>query len=151
MKQKILLFAIFIVIATAGIFAVFSDKIYSYFERDITFKDVQSDCDLHANFCEVIFENGKSIKLDVSRPVKAAEKFILTVYTSDFNDSELEAVIYGVNMNMGVFNHTLEKIQDGIYAGVSILPACMGGKMTWRVNIISQKENIGASFILELS
>jgi hypothetical protein len=150
MKQKILLFAVFVVIAALAVFAVFSDKIYSYFERDITFKDAQSDCDLHANSCEVVFEDEKSIKLDISRPIKAGEEMTFNVQAEGFEDDELSAQIYGLNMNMGIFNYTLEKKEEGFYGGIGTLPTCMSGKMSWKINIISQKENIGASFVLEL-
>ncbi|MDR1008129.1 MAG: hypothetical protein LBL65_06155 [Campylobacteraceae bacterium] len=150
MKQKILLFTVFLIIAATGILALFGEKVYSYFQSDTIFKDMDSGCDLHANSCEVIFDSGKSIKLDISKPIKTGENFTLNAYASGFHDSKLEVVIYGVDMNMGIFNYTLEKTTDGVYSGIGSLPMCMHGKMSWRVNIISKKDNIGASFTLEL-
>jgi hypothetical protein len=150
MKQKILLFAAFLIIITAGIFAIFSDKIYSFFGSGTAFKEAVADCDLHEGFCKVVFEDGKSIELDISKPIKAGEQFTLNVHAAGFEDDKLEASIYGLNMNMGVFNYTLGKNEEGFYSGEGMLPTCMHGKMEWKINIISKQENIGASFILEL-
>jgi hypothetical protein len=150
MKQKFLFFIAFLIIAAAGIFAFLGDKIYPFFQSGVTFKEAAADCDLHTNSCKVVFENGKSIELSLSKPLKAAEQFTLNVRASDFDENELKASIYGVSMNMGVFDYTLAKGDDGVYSGVGMLPACMHGNMEWKINIVSERENIGASFILEL-
>ncbi|MDR0762520.1 MAG: hypothetical protein LBF13_05685, partial [Campylobacteraceae bacterium] len=150
MRQKFLLFIALVFIAAAGIFTAFGDKIYSYFERDITFKDMLLECDLHTNFCEVVFEDEKNIRLDISRPIRAGEEMTFNVKTEGFEDDELLVQIYGLNMNMGVFEYVLKKTDNKNYKGKALVPTCMMGKMIWKINIISVRENVGASFVLEL-
>ncbi|MDR2790571.1 MAG: hypothetical protein LBB59_06315 [Campylobacteraceae bacterium] len=138
-----------LLIAAFGIFLFQSGKIHSLFQKNIAFYEAASECDLHTNSCEVVLGN-KKITLDIDKPIKAGEEMSLNVQTEGFEDGELLAKIYGLNMNMGIFEYALAKTDDKNYKGKALVPTCMMGKMSWQINIISAHENIGASFILEL-
>ncbi|MDR2080947.1 MAG: hypothetical protein LBP54_03550 [Campylobacteraceae bacterium] len=138
-----------LVIAALGVFLFQSGKIYSLFQKDIVFYNAKSECDLHASTCEVVLED-KKITLDIDKPIKAGEEMTFNIQTDGFEDDELLAQIYGINMNMGIFEYILKKTDNKNYQGKALVPACMMGKMSWQVNIISKRENIGASFVLEL-
>jgi hypothetical protein len=138
-----------LVIAASAFFLFQNGKIYSFFQKDIQFFEAQQECDLHVSSCEVILQNDKKITLDIDKPFKSSEEMRFNVKAEGFEDEKLLAQIYGLNMNMGIFEQILLKT-DGIYRGNVLLPTCMSGKMVWKVNIISQKEGIGASFVLEL-
>ncbi|MDR2342087.1 MAG: hypothetical protein LBD84_03470 [Campylobacteraceae bacterium] len=148
MFKKVLI-AVVLVIVALGAFLFQSGKMYSFFQKDIIFYDAKTGCDLHSNFCETALGD-KKITLNIDKPFKAGEEMNFSVQTEGFDDDELLVKIYGLNMNMGIFEYALVKIDDKNYKGKALVPTCMMGKMTWKVNIISQKENIGASFILEL-
>ncbi|MDR1614168.1 MAG: hypothetical protein LBS26_01215 [Campylobacteraceae bacterium] len=149
MLKKVLIFAVLVAVALI-VFLFQSGKIYSLFQKEILFYEAKSECDLHVTSCEITLQNDKKITLDIDKPFNAGKEMDFIVQAEGFGDDELLAQIYGINMNMGIFEYPLAKIAAQIYTGKALLPTCMSGKMSWRVNIISQKEGIGASFILEL-
>jgi hypothetical protein len=53
-------------------------------------------------------------------------------------------------MNMGLFTFEFPKKADGRYGGSVLLPTCMSGKMSWKIEIISKQKALGAGFVLEL-
>jgi hypothetical protein len=55
------------------------------------------------------------------------------VQAEGFEDDELLAQIYGINMNMGIFEYPLAKIAAQIYTGKALLPTCMSGKMSYHL------------------
>jgi hypothetical protein len=145
MKQKILSSIVLAFIVFAAVFALFGEKIYSSFEQDVVLQNA-SECDLYIDSCEVVYSAGKSIKFDIDKPFKAGENLTFNVRAKGFNDDELKVKIYGINMNMGIFNYTLKKAGEDRYTGTGLLPTCMSGKMEWKIEIISPKEALGAGF-----
>jgi hypothetical protein len=139
-----------LIVAAFSVFLFQSGKIYSFVQKDILFYDAKVGCDLHESSCEAILGEGKKITLDIAKPLKAGEEMSFNVRTESFADDELKVQIYGLNMNMGIFDYVLAKTDEDNYSGKALVPTCKMGKMTWSVNIISERENIGASFVLEL-
>ncbi|MDR0407499.1 MAG: hypothetical protein LBH45_01070 [Campylobacteraceae bacterium] len=149
MLKKVLVFVVLILVAL-GIFLFQSGKIYHFLQKDITFYEAQTECDLHINSCEAVLKDGRSIIFDIDKPFKAGEEMNFSIQAGDFKDNELLAQIYGLNMNMGIFEYSLAKTGENNFQGKALLPTCMSGKMNWKINIISKKDNVGASFMLEL-
>ncbi|MDR1460409.1 MAG: hypothetical protein LBI78_02045 [Campylobacteraceae bacterium] len=149
MLKKVLIFLV-LILAAVGIFLFQSGRIYSFFQKGIVFYEAQTKCDLHVSSCEIILEDGKNITLDIDKPFKAGEDMSFNVQADGFEDDEFLVQIYGLHMDMGIFEYSLAKANENNYKGKALLPTCMNGKMSWKVNIISKKDNIGASFILEL-
>ncbi|MDR2635730.1 MAG: hypothetical protein LBC08_02745 [Campylobacteraceae bacterium] len=139
-----------LVIAALAAFLFQSGKIYSLFQKDIQFFEAKTACDLYVGSCEVILHNDKTITLNIDKPFSAGKAMNFNVRAEGFEDDEFFVQIYGLNMDMGIFEYPLVKTDSGSYVSKVFVPTCMGGKMSWQVNIISKKENIGAGFVLEL-
>ncbi|MDR1285685.1 MAG: hypothetical protein LBJ88_05760 [Campylobacteraceae bacterium] len=149
MLKKVLIVVV-LILAALGVFLFQSGKIHSFLQKDITFYETQTECDLHISSCEVVLGNDKSIILDIDKPFGAGENMNFNIQADGFKDDELLARIYGTSMDMGIFEYSLAKMSENSYQGKALLPTCMHGKMSWKINIISKKDNVGASFILEL-
>jgi hypothetical protein len=149
--KKILLTAVLVgVVVLLALFACSSWRVYSGLEKDVVFSEANSSCDLSKNSCEAVFVGGESIALEIDKPLRAGENMIFNVRADGFEDEQLFVHIYGLNMNMGLFTFEFPKKADGGYGGSVLLPNCMSGKMSWKIEIISKQKALGAGFVLEL-
>lgn len=140
--------SIFLTVLLLALFAVFGFKgkeIYSMFSNDVEF--LKTSCDLSQNSCAVTFDDNRSITLEIDR-LKANANMLFSVMANGFNDDTFKARIYGVNMNMGIFEFELPKKSNGIYEGDVLLPSCVSGEMTWDIEIISSENKLGGIFTI---
>ena len=150
-KIRYIVIVVLTIFIIACIYYFGSGKFYEQRQKDIIFKETSSLCDLHLNSCNVSFDEEKSISLNIeNKPLFSNEELLYVVNASGFEDNELLLSIVGVKMNMGLFEQRLIKKQDGIYEGKLLLPACMSGLMKWKISVISQKDSLGANFIIDL-
>lgn len=147
-KSKIIIFVLVIIVAIIGIYYIGSGKIYKKTKEDIVFKDSLPTCDLHSSICKIEFDDQKRIGLNIlNKPLSSNKELIYQVMTEGFDDNNLYISIVGVEMNMGLHEKKLIKNND-VYEATISLPACKSGHMIWEVSVISNKEKIGARYIL---
>lgn len=146
MKQKKLILSTFVIaLIVAIVYLANSGVFYKQLEKEFDLSQSSPLCDLHVNSCLVKLSNGKTITLDMEKPIKANSDIIFNV-TSDLDVKILQMTIRGVEMDMGLFATTLKKSSDGLFTGSLKLPACMSGKMLWQINIVDDANKIGASY-----
>ena len=94
-------------------------------------------------------QDGSNITLSIEpKPIPLMKPIKLTIETKNVNLDKLDLKVFATNMNMGLIEKSLKKVNKNRYEGKITLPTCIVGNMIWNVNIIANKptKSLGATF-----
>ena len=104
--------------------------------------DSNITCDLNSQDC-IVNHNGESITFSFyPRPLEAMAPLTLNVDGLKNEYKNLNARIYGLNMDMGTIKANLENIGD-IYAGSVVLSSCVVEVMNYRLELFERDKPLG--------
>lgn len=106
-------------------------------------------CDLHAAPCASTLPDGGRIELSLSpHPIPLLRPIAVTVRLQRLEARKVEVDFAGESMNMGFNRHQLQRQPDGSYAGNTVLPVCVTGRMAWRASVIvdTERDQVVAPF-----
>lgn len=144
-RKTILLEALLIALLVAG---YFSADILSFLNQKNVEYTQPSDCSLNEKECRLALKDGSillaSLEPKILPPLQAA-KFTVK---NDGADSA-KAVIRGLNMEMGIYEKTFQKLPNGSFELSTMLPSC-SIDMKWQIDVIVSKngKEYGGGFIL---
>lgn len=125
--------------------------IYNFIGGEV--KYVDSKCNLQQNICKEILSDGTEVEFSITPkniPVMKPLQFDLKIDDVDIDNIEFK--IFGINMDMGLFNFKLKKEGEGHYMATGLIPSCVVD-MKWEGNLILYKksEKVGVKFKFESS
>lgn len=137
------------VLLVVGYLAWDSDALYEWLSGDIEFTAPAAPCDLHKDACRATLDGHEVSFAITPRPVPVMKKLHFSVKGEGLEYDALKVEFYGLNMNMGRYNYTLERQSDGSYRGEGMIPSCVGA-MQWRANLIAESatRRVGTYFTL---
>ena len=98
---------------------------------------LNSDCDLRAGPCAVVFPGGEEVVYEMSpRHIPAVEKLTLQVRTEGVTPRRVEVDFSGVDMNMGFNRVSLDQAGPDRFTGTGMLPVCVRARMTWEAKVL---------------
>ncbi len=130
------------------ILGYFSSDIYAAYKKQNISYTPPLDCELNQKDCALALKDGSILEVSVSPkvilPLQKAEFIVKNI-----GAKEVKAVIRGINMEMGVHEHSFQKQEDGTFRSSIMLPSC-SIDMKWQVDIFVSKESgeYGGGFIL---
>ena len=146
---KLLILEILVLSLVCAYFLIDSSDIYRWYVGNTNFAKQEKNCDLHKEACSVTLQDGSNITLSIEpKPIPLMKPIELTVKTKDINLDKLDLKVFATNMNMGLIEKSLKKVNKNRYEGKITLPTCIVGNMIWNVNIIANKptKSLGATF-----
>ena len=127
-----------VVVVLLGVAGAYLKKLVSTESQDAIPLQAESNCDLAKQAC-VASQDGKSIKVDFSRPVTYLQKIAVAVQLQGYEKESVKKIIIDFSMRdmqMGINRFEL-KSQDATdnWQGMVILPVCVSGRVDWLVKL----------------
>ncbi len=119
-------------------FFIDTQDIYNLFLGEI--KYIESNCSIENENCKVILEDKSEIEFFITPNILVLKPIEFNLKTKNLNINSAEFKIFGLNMDMGVYNFKLKKIDENEYKGTGIIPLCIVD-MKWQGDLIIKKEN----------
>lgn len=93
-------------------------------------------CDAGLRRCTAELPQGGRIELDLTPlPVAASRPLHLRIAVSGSSPDGVEAVLTGVDMNMGEDRVVLTRTAAGVFEGDTNLAVCVTARMTWQARV----------------
>ncbi len=100
-----------------------------------------SECDLHTEQCEQVFDHGGRVSFSISpRPIQGMKPLILKVETEDIDVNSVKVDFQSSAMNMGFNRPRLEKKSDDLYSGSGMLSLCVLRTMPWEARVLVETD-----------
>jgi hypothetical protein len=109
----------------------------------------EAGCDLHKGPCSAALPAGGRLTLALSpRPIPVAQPIEMAVSVEGMSPDSVQIDFAGVDMAMGFNRPTLKAAGTGQFAGPTILPVCVTGRMTWEATVLleTSKQRIAVPF-----
>ena len=95
---------------------------------------------------------GGRIELSITpHPIRVLKPLQVNATMTGIAVNKVEIDFSGVNMNMGYNRQVLVSDGNGHYAGETMLPVCITGRMAWRLSLIieTDRQRIAVPFVFE--
>lgn len=106
-------------------------------------------CDLHKTPCSAPLPDGGRLTLSLMpRPIPLTQPIEMTVSVEGMSTDRVQVDFAGVDMAMGFNRPTLKSNGPGQFAGLTTLPVCVTGRMTWQATVLLEtgKQRLAVPF-----
>jgi hypothetical protein len=94
-------------------------------------------CDLHRESCAATLPEGGRVRFSLTpRPIPVTAPLNMTVELEGLDAQAVSVDFAGVSMNMGFNRPGLNPAGRGQFAGQTVLPVCVTGRMTWQATVL---------------
>lgn len=98
-------------------------------------------CSINKDICEVSFK-GKQVSFEIlNRPIRFMEETKLIIKGLPKYDN-LNLKLYGLNMDMGVINAELIRLDNGDYESEFVVSTCLLSTMRYRLELFNNDKKI---------
>lgn len=109
-------------------------------------------CDLHRGPCAARLPEGGTIELGIEpRAIPLLQPLQLQVRVMGLAAQSVEVDFRGVDMDMGYNRPRLAQMEEGRFAGKTVLPVCVTDRMTWEALVLVRTDRgiVAAPFRFE--
>lgn len=117
-------------------------------KADMTIAPV-AGCDLHRMPCSALLPDGGRLTLSLTpRPIPLTQPIEMAVRVEGLAPDQVQIDFAGVDMAMGFNRPTLKANGPGQFAGLTTLPVCVTGRMTWQATVLLEtgKQRLAVPF-----
>lgn len=114
--------------------------------------ETESGCDLQRGACRAHFPDGAQLLVSLAPlPIPVAKPVNVSIELRNMRAEAVEIDLSSPDMYMGYNRRPLRALDAQRYAGETVLPACILGRMRWTLRAIAHSGNTAreASFVFE--
>ncbi len=100
------------------------------------------ECSINKEICEIDFKNSKISFEIANRPIRFMNESKLIIKGLP-NYDNLSLKLYGLNMDMGIIEADLKKLENGDYESEFVVSTCMLSTMRYRLELFNNNKKIG--------
>lgn len=108
-----------------------------------------ADCDLHKTPCNALLPDGGRLTFSLTpRPIPLTQPIEMAVRVEGMVPDRVQVDFAGIDMAMGFNRPTLKSNGLGQFAGLTTLPVCVTGRMTWQATVLLEtgKQRLAVPF-----
>ena len=109
-------------------------------------------CDLHRGDCMAALPDGGRLRFSIApRPIPVTAPLVVSVEIAGLTADKVAVDFAGVDMSMGFNRRELAAAGAGKFAGETVLPVCVTGRMLWQATVLVEQggRRIAAPFHFE--
>lgn len=94
-------------------------------------------CDLHRGDCAATLPQGGRLRFAITpRPIPVTAPLAVSAEITGMDADRVAVDFAGVDMSMGFNRRALTAAGPGKFAGETVLPACVTGRMLWQATVL---------------
>lgn len=99
-------------------------------------------CSINKDICEVSFKKNQVSFEILNRPIRFMQESKLVIKGLPKYDN-LSLKLYGLNMDMGIIEADLKKLENGDYESEFVVNTCLLSTMRYRLELFNNNKKIG--------